>query len=166
MKFATVQTITAGIFSVIISTLATQLFGATCNVSTTGVSLGTYTPNQAVPLDSAGSLNIECAKGVLDALPLTVNYAVEIGRGASSTYLPREMTSGTARLRYNLYRDASRFSVWGDTTGGTANVTGTLQLPLQFGIATASHSIYGRIFGGQNAIPGAYSDAILVTVVY
>ncbi len=164
MKFATIQTMRVSILSVFVATLAMPLFGATCNVSTTGVSMGIYTPNQAVPLDSVGSLIIECAKGVLDALPLTVNYAVEIGRGASSTYLPREMTSGAAKLRYNLYRDASRFSVWGNTTGGTANVTGTLQL--QFGIATASHSIYGRIFGGQNAVPGAYSDAILVTVVY
>ena len=153
-------------FAGFIAVLATPVFGVTCSVSTIGVSLGTYIPNQTAATDSAGMVIIDCAKGALDALPTSVNYSVDISRGASLNYAPREMISGVNTLRYNLYRDASRISVWGDTTGGTSNVTAALQLQAPLGTVSGSHSVYGRIFAAQNAVPGAYSDVIIVTVNY
>lgn len=147
-------------------TWAGPAIAATCNLATTGVALGVYTPNQAAPADSAASVSITCAKGALDILPLTVAYSVEISTGNSSTYSPREMTSGRNALRYNLYRDALRNSIWGDTTGGTANVTGSLQLQTSPGTASAVHTIYGRIFSSQNATPGVYADTIVITISY
>ncbi len=146
--------------------LAMPVFGATCSVTATGVSFGTYIPNQAMPADSAGSMTIACVKGLLDSLPLTVSYSVDIGRGSSVSYSPREMTSGANTLRYNLYRDTSRLSIWGDTTGGTSNVTAALQLPAPLGSASVMHNVYSRIFAGQNAVPGIYADSIVVTVAY
>lgn len=166
MKAATAYAVKHGLLGAIITVFAAPLFAATCNVSTTGVSLGSYTPNQAAALDSVGTVVIECAKDALDALPTTVNYGLEMGRGAGSSFAPREMKSGANKLNYNLYRDASRISVWGDATGGTTSVNATLRLQAPLGTASASHSVYARIFGGQNAVPGAYSDALLVTVVY
>ena len=146
--------------------LAMPVFGATCSLTATGVSFGTYIPNQAMPADSAGSVTIVCLKGVLDTLPLTVTYSININRGSSSSYSPREMTSGANTLRYNLYRDASRLNVWGDTTGGTSNVTGALQLQAPLGSASVMHTVYSRIFASQNAVPGIYADSIVVTVAY
>ena len=146
--------------------LAMPVFSATCSVSSVGVSLGTYIPNQPMPADSAGSITIACVKGILDTLPMTVTYSVDISRGSSVSYSPREMTSGANTLRYNLYRDALRISIWGDTTGGTANVTGMLQLLAPLGSASGTHSIYSQIFAGQNAVPGIYADSIVVTVAY
>ena len=146
--------------------LAMPVFGATCSLTATGVSFGTYIPNQAMPADSAGSMTIACVKGLLDTLPTTVSYSVDISRGRSSSYSPREMTSGANTLRYNLYRDASRLTIWGDTTGGTSNVTGALQLPAPLGSASVMHNVYSRIFAGQNAVPGIYADSIVVTVMY
>ena len=145
---------------------ATPVFSATCSVSSVGVSFGTYIPNQAIPADSAGSITIACVKGILDTLPMTVTYSVDISRGSSVSYSPREMTSGANALRYNVYRDALRISIWGDTTGGTANVTGMLQLLAPLGSASAAHNVYSRIFAGQNAVPGIYADSIVVTVAY
>lgn len=139
---------------------------ATCSISTTGVSLGSYTPNQAAPADSAASLNVACTKSPLETGPLTVAYAVEISTGGSASFSPREMTSGRNTLRYNLYRDALRSTIWGDTTGGTANVTGSLQLQTSPGTASAVHTIYGRIFSSQNATPGVYADTIVITISY
>lgn len=146
--------------------LPLPVLGATCSVSATGVALGTYTPNQPAPADSAGSITVSCAKGALDTLPMTTTYSVDISRGSSSSYSPRELTSGANTLRYNLYRDAVRINIWGDTTGGTSNVTGALQLQPSPGFASATHTIHGRIFGSQNAVPGAYADSIVVTVGY
>lgn len=156
------HTITAVIFAL----LAWPAFGATCNVSATGVAMGSYTPNQGAPADSAGSITIACTKGPLEILPLTANYSLNISRGGSSSYSPREMTSGVNKLNYNLYRDPSRLIIWGDSTGGTAEVSGALLLPMSLGTATKTHAVYGRIFGGQNAAPGTYADLIVVTVSY
>ena len=146
--------------------LAMPAFGASCSVTATGVSFGSYIPNQAMPADSAGSMTIVCLKGVLDSLPLTVSYSIDMSRGSSVSYSPREMTSGANTLRYNLYRDALRLSIWGDTTGGTSNVTGALLLPAPLGSASVVHNVYSRIFAGQNAVPGIYADSIIVTVTY
>lgn len=146
--------------------LAMPVFGATCSVTATGVSFGSYIPNQAMPVDSAGSMSIVCLKGVLDSLPATVSYSIDISRGSSSGYSPRELTTGANTLRYNLYRDALRLSIWGDTTGGTSNVAGALLLPAPLGSASVMHNVYSRIFAGQNAVPGIYADSIIVTVIY
>lgn len=139
---------------------------ATCGVSTSGIAFGAYNPIQAVPVDSAGSIVVNCSKGTLDALPMTVNYSVDLSRGSSSSYASREMASSSRKLYYNLYRDALRITVWGDSSGGTVNVPGMLQLQAPLGTASGTHAIYGRIFGNQNAVPGAYADSIVVTVSY
>jgi spore coat protein U-like protein len=146
--------------------LVAPAFGATCNAAATGVAFGTYTPNQVVPADSAGSITVMCSKGALDALPLTVTYSVEIGRGTSSSYSPREMTGSSSKLRYNLYRDALRLNIWGDATGGTSNLTGSLLLQSPLGTASGIHSVYARIFAAQNAVPGPYADTVVVTISY
>lgn len=145
---------------------AAPAFGASCGASTSGVALGRYTPNQASPADSAGSITVTCAEGALDTLPMTVAYSLDIGRGGSSSYSPREMTNGGYALRYNLYRDALRSSIWGDSSGGTANVSGTLQLQSPPAVVSATHNVYARIFAGQNATPGSYADLIVITVAY
>lgn len=147
-------------------TLTFHASAATCSASTSGVAFGAYNPIQAVPVDSAGSVLVNCTKGALDSLPLTVNYSVDLSRGNSSNYASREMTSSARKLYYNLYRDALRIAVWGDSSGGTVNVPGMLQLQAPLGTASATHAIYGRVFGSQNAVPGGYADSIVVTISY
>ncbi|MEO8103246.1 MAG: spore coat U domain-containing protein [Betaproteobacteria bacterium] len=156
----------AALSASVLMSLATPLFAATCTASASGVMLGTYTPNQRTPADSAGSIVVTCAKGALDALPMTVNYSLDISIGSSTGYSPREMTSGVNRLRYNLYRDATRISIWGDGSGGTSAVAGALAIQPSPGSASFTHTLYGRIFASQNAVPGSYADTVLVTVSY
>ena len=141
-------------------------FGATCTVSATGVSLGTYTPNQATPVDSAGQITVACIKGLFDILGTTVNYSIDISKGGSSSYSPRELKSGANALHYNLYRDSLRTIIWGDNTGGTSSLTGSLHIPLLPGAASNTHTAYSRIFATQNAVPGAYVDTLFITVYY
>ncbi len=69
------------------------------------------------------------------------------------------MAKGADRLNYNLYTNSSHTIVWGDGTGVTVTVSGNA--------ATASHTVYGRIAGSQNAARlGAYTDSITVTVTF
>ena len=157
------------LFSIIMMSfalLSMPTFGATCTVSATGVSLGTYTPNQATPVDSVGQITVACIKGLFDTLPANVNYSIDISKGGSSSYSPREMTGGANALHYNLYRDSLRTIIWGDATGGTSSVTGTLQLQPLPGAASNTHNAYSRIFANQNAVPGVYADTLFITVNY
>ena len=155
-------TITALVFAM----LTAPAFGASCNVSTTGISFGSYIPNQASALDSVGTVVVDCTKSAIDSLPMTVNYSLDISRGSGANYAPRTMSSGVHALNYNLYRDTLRSSVLGDGSGGTSSIAGALRLLSPQGTATGSHSFYGRIFAAQNLVPGTYTDALVVTINY
>ena len=99
----------------------------------------------------------------------TVNYTIALSTG-SGTYAARLMFSGAEQLTYNLYTTAARNQVWGDGTGGTQLVGGSISVPGPPGnpTITATHSVYGRIDAPQNVAPGTYitSSPIVVTVTY
>lgn len=150
----------------VVLTACGSVRAATCSASASGVVFGSYTPNQVAALDSSGSVTVSCTKGALDTLPLTVSYTIALSRGSSTSYSPRQMKSGANSLNYNLYQELAAVTMWGDGSGGSARLSGILILPLVLGSASNSHTVYGRIFGAQNAVPGAYSDSITVTVSY
>ena len=149
-----------------ICVIASHAHAATCSATTSGVTFPLYTPNQALPADSSGTVTINCSKGALDILPLTVHYTVDLSRGGSSGFSPRAMKSGSNSLNYNLYTDVLHTTLWGDTTGGTSHADATLILPLILGSANGIHTVYGRIFASQNVVPGSYSDTVVVTISY
>ncbi len=68
--------------------------------------------------------------------------------------------SGTHELSYNLYTDATHTMIWGDGTGGSTTVSGTAD---QSG---TEHTIYGRVPWQPQAVPGSYSDSIVITISY
>lgn len=124
-------------------------WSVTCSVSTTGVSFGTYNVFNSTDSDSAGSVSVSC--------DLAASYSIALSAGNGS-YASRWMASGANHLDYNLYREASHSTVWGDGTGGSGVVTG--------GGTSATHTVYGRIPSRQNVYTGSYSDNIVVTVTY
>lgn len=130
-----------------------------CNVTATGVSFGPYDAASLLPADSAGSVTVSC-----DQNP-PVDITVTIGpSGTTGGFNPRSMrlATGTARLNYNLYTDASRSVVWGDGTSGTAAVV--IRRVNRNRAQTAT--IYARTPAGQNVPVGAYTDSLVVTILY
>jgi spore coat protein U-like protein len=125
---------------------------AACSITVTGVNFGAYDPSATNPNDSTGNVSYRCNQN--DAV------TISLSRGNAPTFAPRQMRSGNEVLNYNLYRDATRSSIWGDATGGTVvyldpappgrNVTVTVP-------------IFGRIPPGQDVAVGTYSDNITVT---
>lgn len=131
----------------------------TCTVSTTAVAFGSYF---AVAGDATGvgNVRITCA-GVVGLL---VPFDVALGAGANAApSFDRRMASGTQRLRYNLYTQAG--TVWGDGTGTTRTVSGSVTVVL-LGGTSVDLPVYGRIAGGQAAAPGTYGDTVTITVTY
>lgn len=128
-----------------------------CTVSATAVGFGTYTPFNPSPVDSSGTVTVNCL-GVLGG-----TFTVKLNTGGSGTYSPRRMYKGTDTLNYNLYTDSGRSTIWGDGTGGSSFQTVNCGLACLG--ADNNFTTYGRIPGSQNTtVPGSYSDTITVTV--
>lgn len=135
---------------------------ASCTVSASATAFGSYSPFSPSPRDSVGNVRVSCT--LLGLLSLLVSYTISLSTGASGSYAPRSLASGANTLAYNLYTNASRTTVWGNGSGGTATVNDGYLL----GLLTTSidYPVYGRIPAAQNVAAGFYSDTIVVQVDY
>ena len=126
---------------------------AKCTIATTSVAFGIYNVFSVAPLDSTGTVGINCNGGA-------ANVQITITRGQSGSYALRTLRKATESLGYNLYVDAARSAIWGDGTGGSqAYMAGN---PPNNTEVTAT--IHGRIPAGQDISAGSYSDSVSVTV--
>lgn len=134
-----------------------------CSVGTTNVVFGVYNPLAPGNADSTGSVSVDCG-GVAGLL---IPYKIDLGHGGAASYAGRRMSSGAELLTYNLYTDNSYLTLWGDGTGGSQSVSGSVLLDLLGLTPAQTHWVYGRIPGGQTSVrPGGYVDTITVTVTY
>ena len=126
---------------------------AACTVAANDLAFGVYDPFSATPTDGSATMDVLCT----NTTPYDVGLDAGVGTGA--TVASRKMASGANLLNYTLYQDSGRTTVWGETVG-TDTESGT-------GTGTAQTlTVYGRIFALQNAVPGAYSDTVTVTVTF
>lgn len=129
---------------------------AGCHVTATGMNFGVYDIFDPVTRSSTTTLTVWCDPG------LHSDVAIGIGPSANSgVIVPRQMRllSGTDRLHYNLFIDASLTTAWGDGTTGA-----TVELPRVAPNKNIPLTIYGAIFAGQDVSAGSYSDSVAVTI--
>jgi spore coat protein U-like protein len=141
--------------------------GAACSIAASSVNFGIYDPTLAGPDDSAGTLTVTCVYVPPGAT--NVNYTVVLSPGMNSaTAATRQMAAGTSRLGYNLFEDPARSSIWGSGLSGTVLATGAMTVGpgVGNGTRTATHTLYGRIPGLQDALPGSYMDTLVVSLNY
>ena len=134
----------------------------TCSLAAGNLAFGGYDVFSPVHLDSSGALVITCRRN--GGLP-NVTVSIAIGPSASSgSIVNRSMQrlGGADFLGYNLFRDATRTSVWGNTAGVNTFVQ-TISVPNN-GSAQVSATIFGRVSAGQDVRTGIYSDTVMVTV--
>lgn len=124
-----------------------------CSISASGVAFGSYSPFSGSPVDSSGTVQVQCL--------LALGFEVTLSTGQGS-FAVREMKSGGSALQYNLYTSSARSNIWGDGTSGTATRNGSLGIFL----SPVTFTIYGRIPAGQNPVVGSYSDTITATVIF
>jgi spore coat protein U-like protein len=131
---------------------------ATCSATATALGFGTYTPG-AGALASNSTISIKCTK--------STPYTVSLNGGSTTggTVAQRLMANGTNTLQYNLYTTAGFATIFGDGTNGSQTSTGT-----GAGVGTANAvTVFGQLLDSttnQAAVPGAYTDTVLVTVTY
>jgi len=125
-----------------------------CTISTAAVAFGAYDPvvaNASANLDSTGSITIACTKGA------TATIGLNAGSNASGS--SRRLADGTANyLSYEIYKDASRASVWGNAGADLYSP------PAAPNKSPRTFTAYARVTSNQDVPAGAYGDTITATV--
>lgn len=144
---------------------AAEAMAASCSVSTPGLAFGAYDVFAASPMASNGTIKVSCTLGA--EIFVRVNYTISLATGSSNTFVQRTMKSGGNSLGYNLYTTNAYSTVWGDGTGSTATVAGTITLSIFTPTGSTTTTVYGRIPALQDiAVANNYQDNVTVTVTY
>ena len=143
----------------------TAAHAVSCNVSAPGVAFGGYDPYSTSALLGTGTITFTCSLSSGDG-PTDINYLISLSTGRSNTYVQRQMQGSSDLLGYNLYTAATLGSVWGNGTGGSSTVSGSLKLTPGQPTKQAQNTVYGRIPALQDVGVGSYSDNITVTVTF
>lgn len=142
----------------------TATVAASCTVTATDIAFGAYDPaeaNATAPLDASGTVNVRCTRGTSTAVA-ALNQGLAPATGSTCANPLRQMSgAGAERLRYDIYQDGVRNTVWGcDASNSQAIPSFTSSLtPVQL-------ITYGRIPAGQDAAIGNYTDTVQVSVTF
>jgi spore coat protein U-like protein len=127
---------------------------AVCEVTATDLAFGAYTAQTATPLQGQTVLRATCTPGS------TYNVGLNEGTGGGTIAGGRQMASaGGQKLNYQLYRDAARQQIWGNTPGtDTETGVGT-------GVAQ-DRTVFGAVPAAQVVPAGDYTDTVTIRVYY
>lgn len=120
--------------------------------SVAAMAFGTYTQGVA-PADQTANIQVTC--------PANASYTLGIDSLVGGS---RFMASGGNNLEFNLYIDAARTQVWGNSAAAPT----WLSVPLAAGGQT-THVVYGRVFdnAANQALPaGNYNTTVNVTLTF
>ena len=120
-----------------------------CALNGGTLNFGEYNSGQQTDLDVEGTIAFAHCSG---------NLSFELDGGGTGNVNSRQMSSGSNRLDYQIYRNPTRSAVWGSGT----NAQGMVLLTTQSGTVP----VYGRIPGGQTVPPGTYSDVVNITMTF
>jgi spore coat protein U-like protein len=118
------------------------------------VAFGAYDPvvaNASNNLDATGTVTVACTKGA----PATIG----LGLGSNASGATRRMSAGGSDfLTYELYQNAPRTTVWGNSGGGLLS---TGAAPSK---AARNFTVFGRVPSNQDIAAGNYTDTVVATV--
>jgi spore coat protein U-like protein len=92
---------------------------------------------------------------------------LDTGSLSAAGYANRAMFNGTIAMSYNIFTEAAFTNIWGDTTGGSVQVTGVFSfagVPVGGSVSTTVTG-YGRVPANQDLDAGTYllSTPIIAT---
>ncbi len=131
-----------------------------CGFTITNLSFGTVDLTLNTAFDITATLSANCTGDAGVVVRVCPN--INAGSGGTTTGSPRFMLSGSDKLNFDLYQDASRTVVWGSYLWAYSSYTApTIDITLNGGgTGSATATIYGRISAGQQALPpSSYSSS-------
>jgi len=124
-----------------------------CTISTSPVDFGSYDPvvaNASTNLDATGGVTIACTKDAVTTIGL--------GLGGNASGSTRRMGNGTDFMTYELYKDAPRSTVWGNSGIGLFDSGAAPST------APRTFTVHGRVPAAQDVSAGSYADTVVATV--
>lgn len=137
--------------------------GITCSSASMGpVSFGTINPLSSLDTTTA-TLTYSCRNTAGNTHSATICFS--IGEPAGAQTNPRQMSSGSNKLNFQLYQDSGYTTVWGSQYFGSNTplmVTVTLGSGATFTNRPAT--LYAQVLNGQTtAVAGSYADNYLTS---
>ena len=123
-----------------------------CGFTITNLSFGTVDLTLNTAFDITATLSANCTGDAGVVVRVCPN--INAGSGGTTTGSPRFMLSGSDKLNFDLYQDASRTVVWGSYLWAYSSYTApTIDITLNGGGAgSATATVYGRISAGQQVL--------------
>jgi len=122
-----------------------------CTMDSSALAFGEVALTGATP--GTATINVTCTGGGA--------YTVGLGNGLHNVAAQRNLVSGANILAYDLFKEASHTTRWGDAGAGLVSGTGTA--------VQQTLTVYGQVTTGQTLVSGngaPYTDTILVTLTY
>lgn len=140
-----------------------------CTASTSGLAFGPYRPLtfsgklDSTDVTSDASVVVSCS-GIVGGGSYTVALGPSVnGTGDRTSVRYMAGSAGGDDMAFNVYLDPGHTIIWGD--GIIAGSPLSASVPP--GDSTRTHTVYGRIPGGQNKLrPGSYSTWLTMTVTF
>lgn len=133
--------------------------GITCtSASMTAVSFGTVNPLSSQTTTTA-TLTYSCTNTDNKTHSATICFSIGEPGGAQTN--PRQMSSGSNKLNFQLYQDPGYTQVWGSSYFGSSLTPLMVNLTLAKGASTnnAQATLYAKVLNGQTtAAAGSYND--------
>ncbi|HEY0178448.1 MAG TPA: spore coat protein U domain-containing protein [Dokdonella sp.] len=136
---------------------AARAHALVCSATIGDVDFGAPSLLSESPTDALATVTVTCT-----GIPLLfgVKLCPSISDGSGGAYgAARRLTGpGDATLDYQLYEDSSRTLAWGSVDDPELGTVPVMTLPGTLsGAATATRTLYARLYGGQStAPPGVY----------
>lgn len=137
-------------------------WAVTCTASATAMAFGTYQPLSGSALSTTATITVTCNPGVVSLLE---SYTIQIGAGSGASVTSRSMGGPGFRLAYQVYTDLLHTAIWGDGSAGTSVVSDSYLIGLVLPV-TRVYTAYGLIAASLRVGIGAYTDSLIITVIY
>lgn len=138
----------------------------TLSLAPSPYAMGTYTV--LANLDTTLSVTYTCTRNAAGDSTGSENWRIRLDTGSTSGaggFANRTLFNGVNALLYNIYTDTARTTIWGDTTAGTAQVTGSFNfagVPVGGSVST-TFTAYGRVPLNQDLNFGTYATTTAIT---
>lgn len=130
------------------------LASAACNVSIGTLSFGSYNPFLNIDILSSANINVQCSEDKAFTIKIKPNSSGNLYREMNNIVYPDVNTT----LKYGVYLDVGRTSIWSDGSGYTSYYSGS-------GLVS-NIVMYGALYKLQNVYKGSYSDILNVEISY
>jgi spore coat protein U-like protein len=133
-----------------------------CSVSATNINFGNVDVLANSNVDTTGTITISCSNGAPPNRITRNCVSIDVGSAGDAT--SRQLVGpGGAKLRYDLYTDSARTTLWGSWQTGYDTAGATVDVPFN---GSSNVTVYARLFASQQTVAvGAYSSSFTANAI-